>query len=211
MLSNKSISDESPNMLMGPYIHHSASVSWSLFILSFAQNTLLNFHPHSFPDQQLLNFNPGVIARRKLSCISQAVPRLGQYSRGTWGTRLQHTSKGSSIALHGKGRGPFCSFSQLLWAHHWQTTNVVQTALKLGRPPRSLGGETSYLLIKRMIRMTLWIKRFLVRNLKRKSKVLALEIKSWSCYLARTKLVNLLSLNFLVFKMGTRRIPITLG
>ena len=106
-------------------------------------------------------------------------------------TRLQHTSKGKSIPLQGKGRGPSCSFSHLLWAYHWQTTNVVYTALKLGRPPRSLGGETSYLLIKQMIRITLWIKRFLVRNLKRKSKVLALEIKSWSGYLARTKLVNL--------------------
>lgn len=149
-------------------------------------------HHNSFPDQWLLNVHAGSIARRKLSWVSQAAHLGGRTPKAPGDNSVSTPATGQHLnPLSPTEEGQGGSLSHLFVSVS-PANNFVQTDPKLRGPTWSLGGHRQPPANKAPAwHTTFGMTRFLVQNLKRKRKVLALGVKSQSCYLTLASSVNL--------------------
>lgn len=139
--------------------------------------------PPLFSRSMTVGCRAGSIARRKLSWVSQAVPLRAELPRLLGTTLPAHLPQGSTSSLS-PHRGRAGRRPQPATVSVSPTNNFVQTDPKLRGPTRSLGRHHQLPANKAPAwHTTFGMTRFLVQNLKRKRKVLALGVKSQSCYL----------------------------
>lgn len=107
-----------------------------------------------------------------------------QNSQGSWGQHCQHTCHRAAPPASLPHRGRAGRLPQPSTVSVSPANNFVQTDPKLRGPTWSLGGHRQLPANKASAwHTTFGMTRFLVQNLKRKRKVLALGVKSQSCYL----------------------------
>lgn len=107
-----------------------------------------------------------------------------QNSQGSWGQHCQHTCHRAAPPASLPHRGRAGRLPQPSTVSVSPANNFVQTDPKLRGPTWSLGGHRQLPANKASAwHTTFGMTRFLVQNLKGKRKVLALGVKSQSCYL----------------------------
>lgn len=161
MLQRRVFQTKSTMVLAGPAFLNVSSVSRSSLILSFAANIL----PYSFPDQWLLT---SILVQQPEESFPEFPKQCpSQNSQGSWGQHYQHTCHRTAPQASPPQRkgeeAPSASTVSIS-----QANNFLQTDPKLRGPTgsRKLPANKAPVLS-----ITLWMKGFLVRNRKRKSKV----------------------------------------